>query len=43
MARLSKNTKEALSKFDIEKEYNLDEAAKIVKDITFTKFDSSVD
>ena len=43
MARLSKNTKEALSKFDIEKEYNLDEAAKIVKDITFTKFDASVD
>lgn len=43
MARLSKNTKEALSKFDIEKEYNLDEAAKLVKDITFTKFDASVD
>jgi large subunit ribosomal protein L1 len=43
MARLSKNTKEALSKFDIEKEYSLDEAAKIVKDITFTKFDASVD
>ena len=43
MARLSKNTKEALSKFDIEKEYDLDEAAKIVKDITFTKFDASVD
>jgi large subunit ribosomal protein L1 len=43
MARLSKNTKEALSKFDIEKEYSLDEAAKVVKDITFTKFDASVD
>jgi len=43
MARLSKNTKEALSKFDIEKEYNVDEAAKIVKDITFTKFDASID
>jgi len=43
MARLTKNTKEALSKFDIEKIYNLDEAAKIVKDITYTKFDSSVD
>jgi large subunit ribosomal protein L1 len=43
MARLSKNTKEALSKFDLEKEYNVDEAAKIVKDITFTKFDASVD
>ena len=43
MARLTKNMKEALSKFDSEKEYNLDEAAKIVKDITTTKFDSSVD
>jgi len=43
MARLAKNMKEALSKFDVEKQYNLDEAAKIVKDITYTKFDSSVD
>lgn len=43
MARLTKNMKEALSKFDVEKQYNIDEAAKIVKDITFTKFDSSVD
>lgn len=43
MARLAKNMKEALSKFDVEKHYNLDEAAKIVKDITYTKFDSSVD
>lgn len=43
MARLSKNTKEALSKFDFDKEYSLGEAAKIVKDITFTKFDASVD
>ena len=39
MARLTKNMKEALSKFDSEKEYNLGEAAKIVKDITNTKFD----
>ena len=43
MARLTKNMKEALSKFDSEKEYSLDEAAKIVKDATFTKFDASVD
>lgn len=35
--------KEALSKFDTEKQYNLDEATKMVKDITFTKFDASVD
>jgi len=43
MARLTKNTKEALSKFDVESIYNIDEAAKLVKDITFTKFDASVD
>ena len=43
MARLTKNMKEALSKFDVEKQYNLDEAAKIVKDITSTKFDASID
>lgn len=35
--------KEALSKYDVEKHYDLDEAAKIVKDVTFTKFDASVD
>ncbi len=35
--------KQALSKFDTSKEYNLDEAAKIVKDVTYTKFDPSVD
>ncbi|MCB0381402.1 MAG: 50S ribosomal protein L1 [Flavobacteriales bacterium] len=43
MARLTKNMKQALSKFDTSKEYSLDEAAKIVKDVTYTKFDSSVD
>jgi len=43
MARLSKNKKEALSKFDVESIYNIDEAAKLVKEITFTKYDASVD
>jgi large subunit ribosomal protein L1 len=43
MARLTKNTKNALSKFDVEKHYDLGEATKIVKDITATKFDASVD
>ncbi len=43
MTRLTKNMKGALSKFDTTKEYQLDEAAKIVKDITFTKFNASVD
>lgn len=43
MARLSKNMKAAVSKVDAEKHYELDEAAKLLKEITFTKFDSSVD
>lgn len=40
---ITKNMKDALSKYDSEKEYKIDEAAKIVKDITSTKFDSSID
>jgi large subunit ribosomal protein L1 len=43
MARLSKNMKAALSKYDHEKLYAIEEAAKIVKDISFEKFDASVD
>lgn len=43
MARLTKNMKEALSKVDTERLYNLDEATKLVKDISYTKFDASVD
>ena len=43
MARLTKNKKDALSKYDVENFYNIDDAAKIVKDITYTKFDASVD
>ena len=43
MAKLSKKHKEALAKFDKQKEYSLDEAVKLVKDITYTKFDASVD
>jgi large subunit ribosomal protein L1 len=40
---LSKYKKEALSKFDVEKSYSLEDASKIVKDITKQKFDSTVD
>ncbi len=40
---LSKYRKEALSKFDIEKSYSLEDASKIVKDISKQKFDSTVD
>ncbi len=43
MAKMSKKHKEALAKFDKQKEYSLDEAVKLVKDITYTKFDASVD
>jgi len=40
---ITKNQKEALSKFDPESIYPMDEAAQLLKDITFTKFDASVD
>ncbi|MCH3924256.1 MAG: 50S ribosomal protein L1 [Bacteroidales bacterium] len=43
MAKQSKKQKEALTKYDSSKEYTLSEAVKIVKDITFTKFDASFD
>jgi len=43
MARISKNRKAVLAKYNPEKIYTLDEASKVLKDITFAKFDSSVD
>jgi len=43
MTKISKNRKLALSKYDSSKSYSVDEAAKILKDITKTKFDSSID
>jgi large subunit ribosomal protein L1 len=43
MAKLTKKQKEAQSKFDAAKEYSLHQAAEILKDISFTKFDASVD
>lgn len=43
MAKLTKNRKASLAKVDIESSYALAEAAKLVKDITTTKFDASVD
>ncbi len=43
MAQVSKKRKEALAKHDLTEVRNLVEAAKVVKDITYTKFDSSVD
>jgi large subunit ribosomal protein L1 len=43
MGTISKNTKIALSRYDATKAYNLSEAASVVKKITTTKFDASVD
>ncbi|MBO6118144.1 MAG: 50S ribosomal protein L1 [Bacteroidales bacterium] len=43
MAKQSKKTLEALKKYDSSKEYTLEEAVNVVKDITFTKFDASFD
>ena len=43
MAKLTKKQKEAVAKFDGSKTYSLEEAVGIVKKITFTKFDASVD
>ncbi len=43
MAKISKKRKEALTKFDKNAVYSLTDAVKIVKNITSTKFDASVD
>jgi large subunit ribosomal protein L1 len=43
MAKLTKNKKLALGKVDAAKQYHIDEATSLVKEITTTKFDASVD
>ncbi|MFJ1491066.1 50S ribosomal protein L1 [Capnocytophaga canis] len=43
MAKLTKKHKEALSKVDYSKLYSLAEASALLKQITYTKFDASVD
>jgi large subunit ribosomal protein L1 len=43
MSRVTKNRKIALEKFDSTKEYSIKEASQLVKEITTTKFDASVD
>ncbi|MFY9154373.1 MAG: 50S ribosomal protein L1 [Prolixibacteraceae bacterium] len=43
MGRITKNKKLALEKLEKGKIYTLKEASELVKEITFTKFDSSVD
>ena len=43
MSKLTKNQKAALAKVEPHKAYKLSEAASLLKEITFTKFDASVD
>ena len=43
MAKVSKKRKDAEAKHDLTKSYALADAIQIVKNVTFTKFDSSVD
>ena len=43
MARLTKNQKKVAGKIELGKAYALPEASKLVKEISYTKFDSSVD
>lgn len=43
MSRLTKNKKAALEKLEKGRVYTIDEAANLVKEISFTKFEASVD
>ncbi len=43
MTKLTKNKKLALAKIEADKLYSVEEAAKLVKEITTTKFDASID
>ncbi|MDD3740459.1 MAG: 50S ribosomal protein L1 [Bacteroidales bacterium] len=43
MTKISKKRKDALAKVEKGKKYDLQEAAKLVKDISYTKFDASID
>lgn len=43
MTKLTKNRKLALTKIGTNKQYNISEAAALLKGITYTKFDASVD
>lgn len=43
MAKISKNLKTAQSKIDAEKFYTIDEAIKLAKEVSFEKFDTTID
>jgi large subunit ribosomal protein L1 len=43
MGKLTKNKKSVSEKIDSNKLYTVDEASKLIKEITTTKFDASID
>ncbi len=43
MGRITKNKKASLEKLEKGRTYTIEEASQLVKDITFTKFDASID
>jgi large subunit ribosomal protein L1 len=43
MGRITKNKKASLEKLDKGRLYSIDEASELVKEISYTKFDASVD
>ena len=43
MAKVSKKRKEILTKFDAQTQYSLADASGLIKEISTTKFDESVD
>lgn len=43
MAKLTKKQKEAVAKIEKDKLYSVEEASALIKEITYTKFDASVD
>lgn len=43
MTKISKKRKDSLAKVEKSKKYDLQEAAKLVKEISYTKFDASID
>ncbi|MEN8116919.1 MAG: 50S ribosomal protein L1 [Bacteroidota bacterium] len=43
MGRITKNKKASLEKLEKGKTYSIEEAAELVKEITYTKFDASID
>ena len=43
MSRLIKNQKAVAEKYDASKQYTLYEACELLKEITYTKFDASVE